>query len=177
MFRAIAIAATLLLAACHGRPELEDYAEDGPPLVLEEYFAGDLTAWGVFQDRFGDVRRQFVVDLEGTWDGTTLTLVEDFVYDDGEEEQRIWRLTKSGPDTWQGSAAGVIGPATGEIAGNAFNWTYTIDLPIGDGETMVVSFDDWMWLQDEETLFNLAYMSRYGIEIGRVMIFFRKDTP
>ncbi|MEL6125611.1 MAG: DUF3833 domain-containing protein [Pseudomonadota bacterium] len=166
---------TFVLAACHGRPALEDYAQDGPALVLEEYFDGDLTAWGVFQDRFGDVRRQFVVDLQGVWDGQTLTLTEDFVYADGEEEQRIWRLTKTGPLTWEGTADGVIGPATGEIAGNAFNWTYTIDLPIGDGETMVVSFDDWMWLQDEDTLFNLAYMSRYGIEIGRVMIFFRRD--
>ena len=51
---------------------------------LFEYFSGQSRAWGLFEDRFGKVRRQFSVDIEGRVSGDTLTLEEDFVYDDGE---------------------------------------------------------------------------------------------
>tara|TARA_R110002096_G_scaffold327801_7_gene521941 strand:+ start:3176 stop:3355 length:180 start_codon:yes stop_codon:yes gene_type:complete len=38
------------------------------------------------------------------------------------------------------------------------------------------TFDNWMWLQpDGGTLINRAYMSKYGIDIGEILIFFRRD--
>jgi hypothetical protein len=165
---------TLFLAACGGRPALDDPPLGEAQLNLEEFFAGDLVAYGQFQDVFGTVRRRFVVAIDGTWDGETLRLVEDFTYEDGSTEQRVWTLTKTGPDTWQGTAPGVIGMATGEERGDTFNWQYTIDLPIGDGETLRVSFDDWMWLLSEDRLLNRAYMFRYGVRIGEVIISFEK---
>jgi hypothetical protein len=174
MTRLAALAALLLLAACAGRPSLEDPSMGGPDLVLEEYFAGSLRADGQFQDRFGTVRRRFTAEIEGTWDGETLTLVEDFVYEDGSTEQRIWTLRKSGPATWEGSAPGVIGTATGEVRGDVFNWGYTIDLPVGEGETFRATFDDWMWRLDEDRLLNRAYMSRFGVRLGEVIIFFER---
>ena len=45
-----------------------------PDLILEQYFLGKTFASGIFEDRFGNVRRQFTVDIDGTWDGKTLTL-------------------------------------------------------------------------------------------------------
>lgn len=162
-----------LLAGCVGRPSLEDPALSTRALNLEEYFDGELRAWGQFQDRFGNVSRRFTVDIDGDWDGETLTLVEDFNYEDGSTEQRVWTLRKTGPDTWRGSAPGVIGTAEGEERGDTFNWRYTIDLPVPDG-TLRVSFDDWMWLMDDGRLLNRAYMDKYGVEIGQVIIFFEK---
>ncbi|NKX45367.1 DUF3833 domain-containing protein [Roseicyclus persicicus] len=167
--------ATLTLAACGGRPSLEDEPLSGAELNLEEFFAGDLVAYGQFQDVFGTVRRRFVVEIEGTWDGETLRLVEDFVYEDGSTEQRIWTLRKTGPETWEGTAPGVIGVATGEERGDTFNWQYTIDLPVPGDETMRVSFDDWMWLMSEDRLLNRAYMYRFGVRIGEVIISFERD--
>jgi len=165
-----------VLTACSGRPSLEDHAGKSPELVLEDYFEGRLTAWGLFQDRFGDVRRSFVVDIVGEWDGETLTLTEDFVYEDGSTEERIWRLQKAGPNTWTGKAEGVVGEATGEVRGNAFNFRYTFDLQTADG-SFRADFDDWMWLQDDRTLINRAYVSKYGFDIGEVIIFFRREAP
>ena len=57
-------------------------------LNLEEFFDGQLVAYGQFKDVLGNVSRRFVVDIQGTWDGETLTLVEDFVYEDDSTEQR-----------------------------------------------------------------------------------------
>jgi len=44
---------------------------------------------------------------------------------------------------------------------------------VPDG-TLRVSFDDWMWLMDDGRLLNRAYMDKYGVEIGQVIIFFEK---
>jgi len=118
--RALALgAAALALVACAGRPDLEDYAGAAPPFAPELFFDGDLMAWGVFQDRFGAVRRSFFVEIDGDWDGETLTLDERFTYEDGATERRVWRLRKTGPDSWAGTAEGVVGEATGAGRGGA----------------------------------------------------------
>jgi hypothetical protein len=47
----------------------EDTPVREPRFRIEEYFPGRTRAWGIFQDRFGRLRRQFTVDIDGTWDG------------------------------------------------------------------------------------------------------------
>jgi hypothetical protein len=171
--RWIILTGFLALAACTGRPGPTDPLLSMRELNLEEFFDGKTVAYGQFQDVFGTVRRRFVVDIDGDWDGKVLTLDENFVYEDGTTENRKWTLTQTGPDSWQGSAPGVIGTATGEERGDTFNWRYRIDLPVPDG-TLRVDFDDWMWLLTEDRLLNIAYMRRAGVTIGQVVIFFEK---
>ena len=161
-----------ILSGC-GAVKPEDFAGRTPTLLIEEYFAGQTRAWGMFQDRFGNVRRQFTVDIDGTWDGETLTLVEDFLYDDGEVEQRIWTITKTGQNTYTGQANGVIGVAEGQAFGNALNWRYRFALDVGDS-TLNVTFDDWMFLQDDRVLVNRADVTKLGFRLGEVTLFFQK---
>lgn len=168
-----ALMLVFVLTACTGKPSLDDEPLSSQKLDLEVFFAGKSKAYGQFQDVFGTVRRRFEVDITGTWDGERLTLVEDFLYEDGSTEQRVWTLIKTGPDSWTGTAPGVIGTATGEERGDTFNWKYTIDLPVPDG-TLRVTFDDWMWLLSEDRLLNRAYMKRFGVDIGEVIITFEK---
>ena len=73
-----------------------------PDLILEQYFLGKTFASGIFEDRFGNVRRQFTVDIDGTWDGKTLTLTEDFIFGDGETETRVWSIEKIAPASYVG---------------------------------------------------------------------------
>jgi len=176
--RLMIFAALTALTGCTGKPSLDDPSLSHQKLNLEEFFDGNLVAYGQFQDVFGTVRRSFVVTIQGDWDGERLRLQEDFVYEDGATEQRIWTLTKTGDDTWTGTAPGVIGVARGVEQDNRFNWKYEIDLPIpsvdGTSEAMRVTFDDWMWLQTDNRLFNRAYVKRYGFDIGDVIISFEK---
>jgi len=178
MPRLVLLCLVLLLGACAGRPSLDDPRLSGRDLDLETFFSGRTVARGQFQDVFGTVRRRFVVEIDGRWDGETLTLVEDFTYEDGSTERRVWRLRKTGAETWQGSADGVQGVARGEERGDTFNWSYVIDLPVpsagSDTDTLRVAFDDWMWLLSEDRLLNRAYMSRFGVPLGEVLIFFEK---
>jgi hypothetical protein len=172
----LALVAVVLLSGCVGKPALNDPALSDRQLNLEDFFDGPVTASGQFQDIFGTVRRRFDVDVDSSWDGETLILTEDFVYEDDTTERRVWTLIKTGPDTWEGTAPGVQGTATGQETGDTFNWRYTIDLPVGD-DTLRATFNDWMWLMSEDTLLNRAYMSRAGIPIGEVIIWFEKTGP
>ena len=176
--RRFLLAAPLLLIACTATPSINDPALTDQDFDLERFFDGRVEAHGMFQDVFGTARRQFTVTINGDWDGKTLRLVEDFVYEDGATERRIWTLVKTGDNTWSGTAPGVIGTASGIEQGDRFNWKYTIDLPVpsadGPTETMRVDFDDWMWLQDDTHVFNRAYVSKYGVTIGEALISFRR---
>ena len=167
-----------LLVGCTGKPSLTDVSLSTRQLNIEEFFDGNLVANGQFQDVFGTVRRQFTVNIKGNWNGRRLKLIEDFVYEDGSTEQRVWTLVKTGPDSWTGTAPGVIGQAIGIEKGDRFNWRYIIDLPVpvadGPAKTVRVTFDDWIWLQSDKRAFNRAYMKRYGVDIGDVSISFEK---
>lgn len=168
---ALMLASIALLAGC-ASPKPADYAQEKPVLDLKEYFNGTIDAWGVFQDRSGKVVRRFTVVMKCTWDGNVGTLDEDFFYSDGTTEKRIWTIVKDG-DNYTGTAADVVGEAQGIAAGNAFNFAYTLALPV-DGKVYNVQMDDWMFLMDEKTMLNRATMSKFGIELGEVLLSFRK---
>ncbi|MEM1106605.1 MAG: DUF3833 domain-containing protein [Pseudomonadota bacterium] len=169
---AMAAAAVASATGC-ATPDLASFADAPRSLVLEEYFEGQTVAHGIFEDRFGKVRRTFKVDITGTVEDGVLTLDERFIYDDGERDQRIWVIDILGGGAYRGTAGDVPGNATGQVVGNAFNWKYKVDLKVGDS-TWNVGFDDWMYLLEDDILMNRAYVTRFGIEIGQVTISFQK---
>jgi hypothetical protein len=170
---AIALASAALLAACASAPTPADYARETPRLDLRTYFNGPLTAHGLFTDRSGKVVRRFTVRMTGTWSGNEGVLDEDFTYSDGKKERRVWRLTDLGGGRYSGRADDVVGVATGEAAGNALNWRYTLALNV-DGRVIEVQFDDWMYLMDERVMLNKAAMSKFGVHLGEVTLAFTK---
>ena len=144
-----------------------------PKLVLEEYFNGKTEAWGMFHDRFGNLKRTFKVDIIGTLTEDELTLDERFLYDDGEKERRVWKIKLLGNNKYSGTADDVIGEASGVASGNALNWRYKLDLKVKD-TNIKVDFDDWMFLQDKGVLMNRAEVKKWGLNIGIVTITFLK---
>jgi hypothetical protein len=172
MFRCFVFVIVILLAGCTAMKP-SDFADTSPKLDLEAYFLGTTIASGIFEDRFGRVRRQFTVEITGTKDGETLVLDERFLYSDGERDRRVWRIRKIGSDTYEGTAADVIGVAKGLAQGNALNWQYVMDLKVGNS-SLRVHFDDWMFLQPTGVMINRARVSKWGIDIGEVTLAFNK---
>ena len=150
-----------------------DYKDTEPRLLIEEYFLGETRAWGLFEDRFGNLRRQFVVDITGTMEGDELVLDERFEFSDGETDTRVWRIRKLDDHRYEGRADDVIGTATGVSYGNALNWAYELDLEVGE-RTIQVKFDDWMFLQPDGVLLNRARVTKWGFEIGEVTLAFKR---
>jgi hypothetical protein len=168
------IAAGIFLASGCTSMSIDEFESEGPAFVLEEFFEGKTRARGLFEDRLGAIRRQFVVDITGQWDGKTLILTEDFLYNDGETETRQWTITKTGPNSYRGTTNQAIGYAVGKAAGNAFNWEYDFNLEVGDS-TWKVHFNDWMFLQPDGAMLNKATVSRWGFKIGTVFLSFDKS--
>jgi hypothetical protein len=167
---------TLLLAATLAgcaAPRPADYAAEQPVLDLKEYFNGDITAHGIFTDRSGKVVRRFTVAMRCSWQGDEGVLDEAFTYSDGKQERRVWRLKKLPDGRYTGTADDVVGTAQGQAAGNAFQWRYTLRLPV-DGSVYEVQFDDWMFLIDRRVMLNKAVMSKFGFRLGEVTLAFSK---
>lgn len=162
---------SLLLVGCAG-PHPSDYVGQTPKLDLKEYFNGTIDAWGVFQDRNGKIIKRFTVVMKCTWNGNVGILDEDFIYSDGTTQKRVWTIVKNG-DQYTGTASDVVGQATGIASGNALNWSYTLRLPVEDS-VYEVQFDDWMYLMDDKTMLNRAVMTKFGFELGEVLLSFRK---
>lgn len=162
----------LLLTACSA--ELSDYQQSEPKFDLFGYFEGKTKAWGMVQDYTDKQTRRFEVDIEGHIIGNTLTLNEDFVFDDGEKSQRVWAIQRSSNGFYIGRADDVIGDAIGQEVGNALQWKYDFLLKMDDGE-IEVTFDDWLYRQDETRVFNITKIKKFGIEVGRVTLFFEKS--
>lgn len=173
-FKALLIAALALLTAC-ASPNVQQYQTKEPKLDLPSYFLGTTHAWGMFQNRSGEVVKRFKVEITGTGDTQQLTLDERFRYDDGSTQRRVWHLKRAADGRWLGRADDVEGEAQGEVAGNALHWQYTLLLPV-DGSTYAMRFDDWMFLIDECTMINRASMAKFGIELGQVTLTFRKAS-
>lgn len=170
--KALAAGVCLSLAACSG-PKVADYAGQKPVLNLRDYFNGTLDAYGIFTDRSGSVVKRFTVVMECRWQGNEGVLDEAFTYSDGTTQRRIWRLTEMKGGRFVGRADDVVGQAQGEQSGNAFQWGYTLALPV-DGRVIEVQFDDWMFFMDERVMLNRAAMSKWGVHLGDVTLSFIK---
>ncbi|NVJ51805.1 MAG: DUF3833 domain-containing protein [Gammaproteobacteria bacterium] len=152
---------------------IDDYRDSSPEFKLETFFNGKLVAYGTFQDRSGEVTRRFRVEMVGTWEGNKGVLDEDFYYDDGATEKRIWRLEKLAPGRYRGTADDVVGEAIGETQGFALNWKYELLLPVDD-DVYQLAFDDWMFLVTENHVINRAKVTKFGIEVGQVTLSIHK---
>lgn len=173
-FILLLIAVIALLSGCSG-PALTDYADRGPWLVPEQFFSGELTARGVVKDFSGEVIRTFDADIAASWDSAGVgTLDEVFRFDDGEVQNRVWTLTPSeSHNSYHAEAGDVVEPGTMRWSGNAIHMNYLLRVAYGDG-TLDVRMDDWMYLATPDTLINQTTMSKWGIDVGEIVLVIQK---
>ena len=160
------------LSGCAG-VSVESYKSETPVFSLREYFNGPVRAWGIFTDRSGQVQKRFSVEMSCSWQGEAGTLDESFLYSDGTRQRRIWHLLDRGQGRFEGRADDVVGVALGETSGNAFRWSYTMALKVGE-QVWHVEFDDWMYLMDGQVLLNKSAMSKWGFHLGDVTLSFTR---
>ena len=175
------------LSAC-SQQKLTDFDKTQPEFSLIDFFEGDSLAYGIFEDRFGTLRRRFKVNISGQKTQEEIAgksinkiiLTEDFLYEDGEQQQRIWTISKdvldNGNENYWGNSSDCIGTAEGGSSRNAFFWQYDIDLKISENN-LRVKFSDWIYQMDDYIAINKATVSKFGIEIGVVTIVFVRGAP
>jgi hypothetical protein len=167
----ITISLGLFLAGCS--TTIADYKSTTPEFDMKTFFDGKLIAYGMVQDRQGKVIRRFHADLVGSWEGNTGLLEEDFFYDDGETQRRVWSLVKLGNNQYSGVASDAVGEATGESQGFAFNWRYTLNIDVDD-ETWAIDLNDWIYQIDDSRLINVTEMTKWGFHVGQITLVIEK---
>ena len=174
MKKLIGIFTLLILTGCANTMKPTDFKDQKPRLIIEDYLSGNVKAWGVLQNRSGKVTRQFKADLNGRWDGSQLTLDEFFYWTDGEKQTRQWTITKIDEHNYEGTASDVVGKAKGYSYGPAFKFEYVLLVPV-KGKNIKITFDDWIFMQDERVAINRATMTKFGIKVAELTVMFVKD--
>ena len=167
--------AVLLASGCAGGIDGEAYKQQKPTFDLYEFFDGSVKAWGIVQNRSGEVVQRFTVDIEGKQNGSQLVLNESFNYLLGDgPASRVWTISPLSSRTFRGEAGDILGSAMGRSYGNAFNFQYKMDLPVDD-TTYEVAFDDWFFALESDAMMNRSYIKKFGIVMAEVTIFMQKQ--
>jgi hypothetical protein len=173
LIRAILIAfGGLALAACSS-VSVEDYAANKPQIVAEQFFNGKLLAHGIVKDRDGRVIRYFSASIDASWRDGIGTLDENFVFDDGEQQKRVWTLKPSADNHYIATAGDVIGEGKMNVAGNSVFLDYVLRVPY-DGDSIDLRIDDRMYLVSDRVLLNESIMTKWGFEVGSLMLVIEK---
>ena len=164
---------TILLTGCANNMKPTDFKDQKPRLIIEDFLSGNVKAWGILQNRSGEVTRQFEADLNGTWDGKQLILDEKFNWSDGEIQTRQWKINKIDEHNYEGTAGDVVGTAKGYSYGPAFKFEYVLLVPI-KGKEIKISFDDWIFKQNDNIAINRATMKKFGFKVAELTVMFSK---
>ena len=171
----ISIFLTFFLTNCaSNKMKPEDFKGKEPRLIIEKYLEGNVKAWGLLQNRSGEVTRQFSADLNGKWDGMQLILDEKFNWTDGEVQTRQWTINKIDEHHYEGTASDVVGTAKGFSYGPAFKFEYVLLVPV-KGKNIKITFDDWIFMQDERVAINRATMTKFGFKVAELTVMFVKN--
>ena len=160
--------AVIALSAC-SQPRIEDHAAFEPSVQIDEFFSGDLNAYGVVRDRSGTVMRTFSADIAASSDAGVVTLDEDFIFDNGDKDKRVWTLVPKADGSWGGTAGDVVGEGKLLRSGNALFLDYVLRIPYNDS-TIDVRVDDRMYQVAPNILLNESVMTKFGVQVGSILL-------
>ncbi|MFN7003222.1 MAG: DUF3833 family protein [Roseinatronobacter sp.] len=136
-------------------------------ITLDTAFRGRFRGAGLFRVNLTGSERRFQALLDGRLTGDRLTVVEDFIYDDGEENRLTWVFDRSGDQSWTGRREDTVGLAEVRELGDEIRLSYTADFVSG-GEVTRLGFEDVIYYSADGRLINDAIVSRWGFPVATV---------
>ena len=165
----------LPLAGCAGTPV--PTTTSGPPITLVSAFQGRTTGRGHFRIWLTGDERRFTAKLNGTVKGRTgarvLTVVEDFLYDDGQKDRLTWVFREQGPGRWTGKREDTVGEAKVIEEDGLIRLSYTADFKSPSGVNRL-GFEDILYSSPDGTIINDAVVTRAGIAVASVRFVIRR---
>jgi hypothetical protein len=172
---AVLIACYLLSAGCRTL-QPESFAGAEPRFEPEKFFEGPTRSWGVIESRSGRPKSRFRTEMMGRREGSDLVITQDFTFEDGHQQQRVWRVRRIDDHRYDATASDVVGVSHGLAYGNTFHWEYTVALRPGN-PLANVRFKLWMYLQaDGKTMINKVTISKFGVILARTTEHFHRGS-
>ncbi len=167
MHRRLFLLSGLALTACSATPPSPSAPVQ--PLTLEQAFVGRKTGNGVFRVWLTGDERRFTAHLNGRLSrgNSRLTVVEDFIYEDGQKDRLTWVFNRQGPDRWTGRREDTVGEATVVERNGEIRLAYLADFKSPSGVTRL-GFQDVIYRPKSGLVVNDAVVSRAGIPVGSV---------
>ena len=137
------------------------------PITLERAFVGRAVGAGVFRVDLTGAERRFRAKLDGRLRGDRLTVVEDFFYDDGEENRLTWVFDRAGPGRWTGRREDTVGLAQVVENGTDIRLSYDADF-VSEGAVTRLGFEDVIYFGPDGRVINDAIVTRWGLPVARV---------
>jgi len=171
------VLAVFLISGCSST-QVSDY-RDNNPVFEPVWFDGDMTAHGIVKNRSGKVIRRFNVTMNGSWqqseDGLNIgTLVEDFVFDDGGRQQRIWTFEQLSDKQYLASANDVEKPRLLKYAGNSLFLNYRLQVAL-KSRSIILNVEDRMYLINDRVLLNESVLTKWGFRVGDIQLVMLKS--
>ncbi|MFN4192013.1 MAG: DUF3833 family protein [Tabrizicola sp.] len=167
--------AALPLAACATTPAAPPTG--GPPITLVSAFSGRTTGRGHFRVWLTGDERRFTARLNGSVRGAegarTLTVVEDFLYDDGQKDRLTWVFRETGPGRWTGRREDTVGEASVVEENGVIRLTYIADFRSPSGVNRL-GFEDILYATPGGSIVNDAVVTRAGIAVASVRFVIRR---
>jgi hypothetical protein len=84
-----------------------------------------------------------------------------------------WTIVKEGAGRYIGTANDVIGSSQLKVAGKSLFFNYVLRVPYED-ETLDLNIGDRMYLVSKNVLMNESVMTKWGFQVGEVVLVIEK---
>ena len=156
------------LAGCSDPLPVAAFKDAPPALDPVRFFSGHVQSWGVLEDRSGQPTAIVTTDCVGTPDGPDgLAMVQTLKVGSDAPVTRRWHMRRTAPGAFEATANDMVGTATGEAAGRAFHWQWTLALSPGNS-LKNVTMDQWWYLQPDGSLLNRTSIRKLGFIAAEV---------
>jgi hypothetical protein len=159
------------LSGCATRPPSS--ADGTSPITLVDAFRGRTVGVGLFSVPLTGLQRRFTAKLNGRVGPDSLTVVEDFLFDDGEVDRLTWRFRKLDEGRWSGQREDTVGLATVVETGREVRLEYVADVR-SKGSITRLGFADVIYRRRDGVVINEAIVTRLGLPVGTVRFELRR---
>lgn len=149
------------------------FADLAPRFDPRRDLNGRILCEGVIYGPTGRVTSRFVAEMVGKWEGNRGVLSERFRYDNGDAQDREWRLTVGNDGTIRAEADDVVEVGIGTFSGPTVQMLYKLRLPKSAGGH-VLSVTDWMYLAENGTIINRSQFYKFGIKVAELVATMRR---
>jgi Protein of unknown function (DUF3833) len=111
--------------------------------------------------------------VTGAEGARTLTVVEDFLYDDGQQDRLTWVFRETGTGRWTGKREDTVGEATVIEENGRISLSYTADFKSPSGVNRL-GFQDILYALPDGSVVNDAVVSKAGIAVASVRFVIRR---